>query len=153
MTDKPIPLVDLDQQPYWEAARKGELSIQKCKNCGEYVHPPGPGCPWCGSKSLTWEQIGTEVTGTIYSFIVVYRAVLQSFVNDVPYAVALCDVDKVPGIRITANVVNCDYRSVHIGMPVKMVWESRSSDWSIPQWEPRAIDNKVNRLQALDSGM
>jgi len=135
---KPLPLDDLDQVPYWEAARQHQLALQKCLACGELVHPPGPGCPWCGGADLDWVNLGSDVTGTVYSFIVVHRAFLQSFVNDVPYVVALCEIEGAPGVRITANIRNIDPTDVHIGMRVRMVWEERTPDSTIPQWEPLA---------------
>ena len=131
---KPTPLEDPDQQPYWDAANRAELALQKCESCGEFVHPPGPGCPWCGGADLAWVSIGTNVIGTVYSFIIVHRAFLPSFVEDVPYVVALVDVDGAPGVRITANVIGVDPGDVSIGMPARMFWEERSPGRRLPQW-------------------
>jgi len=132
---KPLPLEDADQQPYWDAANRHELALQKCTACGELIHPPGPGCPWCGEDECTWVNLGSDISGTVYSFIVVHRAFLQSFVEDVPYVVALVDVDGAPGIRITGNIVGLDPSAVSIGMRVRMFWEDRASGRAVPQWQ------------------
>jgi uncharacterized OB-fold protein len=132
---KPLPLQDADQQPYWDAANRHELALQKCTSCGEFVHPPGPGCPWCGEGEFTWVNLGNEISGSVYSFIVVHRAFLQSFVDDVPYVIALIDVDGAPGIRITGNVAGVEPDQVSIGMRVRMFWEDRALGYSIPQWQ------------------
>ena len=58
-----------------------------------------------------------------------------SFVEDVPYVVALVDVDGAPGIRITGNVAGIDPVEVSIGMRVRMFWEERGPGRAIPQWQ------------------
>ena len=99
------------------------------------MHPPGPGCPWCGGAELTWHTLGTDITGTVYSYIVVHRAFLRSFVDDVPYIVALVDVDGVPGVHITGNVLGVDPDEISIGMRVRMFWEERAPGRGVPQWQ------------------
>jgi hypothetical protein len=132
---KPVPIDDADQRPYWLAASRGELSLQRCASCGRYVHPPGPGCPRCGSADFVWDELGSDVTGSVYSFVVVHRAFLRSFLDEVPYVVALADVDGVEGVRITANVVGVEPAGVEIGMPVRMIWEQRPDGVTVPQWQ------------------
>lgn len=137
---KPVPIDDQDQRRYWLAAAKGELSLQRCSTCGRYVHPPGPGCPHCGGADLVWDDLGSQITGQVYSFIVVHRPFLRSFVDDVPYVAALVELDDLDTVRITANVVNIDDpREVEIGMRVRMVWEERAGGVTMPQWEPLAL--------------
>jgi hypothetical protein len=84
---------------------------------------------------FVWDDLGSDVTGRVYSFVVVHRAFLRSFLEDVPYAVALADVDGVDGVRITANVVGVEAGAVAIGMPVRMIWERRPDGVTVPQWE------------------
>ena len=50
MTDElPIPPVNADSAPYWEAAAEGKLRMQRCGACGEIRFPPGHICRKCGS--------------------------------------------------------------------------------------------------------
>jgi uncharacterized OB-fold protein len=132
---KPVPIDDADQRPYWLAAARGELSLQRCATCGRYVHPPGPGCPRCGGAELVWEELGSEITGRVYSFVVVHRAFLRSFLDEVPYVVALVELDGLDKVRITANVAGVDPGEVEIGLRVRMVWERRPDGVTVPQWE------------------
>lgn len=37
--EKPIPLKTLDNTPYWDAADRHELALQKCNTCNAYNHP------------------------------------------------------------------------------------------------------------------
>lgn len=133
--EKPLPLQDDYAEPYWQAARSHRLVLLRCAACENYVHPPAPRCPTCGGgRTLAWEDIGTDVRGEVYSYVIVERAVLRSFMADVPYVAALCDLDRIPGIHIAANVFGCSVEDVHVGTRVRMVWEDRTPEVSLPQW-------------------
>lgn len=133
--DKPLPLVDQDAEPYWQAAKEHRLALMRCSTCGLYLHPPGPRCHYCGGSQLEWVSLGDKIRGSVYSYVTVYRAVLRSFEEDVPYVVALCDVDGIPGVHIAGNVATDDVNDVHIGCKVTMTWEDRASGCSLPQWK------------------
>ncbi|OCA85327.1 Zn-ribbon domain-containing OB-fold protein [Pseudobacillus wudalianchiensis] len=133
---KPIPLKNQDNHPYWDAADRHELLIQKCESCGHYSHPPGPACSKCGSAELSWENLGSEVNGTIYSFIISYRPFLPGFQDDLPLVIAVVELDKAPQVKLIANVLNCNPQDVSIGMNVKMTWQDITEDRALPQWIP-----------------
>lgn len=132
---KPLPSQDGNAEPYWEAARGHRLALLRCAACESYVHPPAPRCPSCaGEAPLEWEDLGSDIRGKVYSYVIVDRAVLSSFVEDVPYVVALCDLDRAPGIHLAANILRCAVDDVHIGTRVRMDWEDRTPEVSLPQW-------------------
>jgi uncharacterized protein len=135
-TDKPVPVDEPEQQPYWDATARHELAVQRCEKCEKFVHPPSPSCPLCGVESLEWMTFGSEISGHVYSFVVTYRSFTSGFVEDAPYAVGLCDVDSVPGVRIVANIIG-DVDDVQIGRRVEMIWEDRET-FTAPQW--RLVD-------------
>lgn len=37
--EKPIPLKNTYNAPYWDAADRHELNVQKCNTCSNYNHP------------------------------------------------------------------------------------------------------------------
>lgn len=130
---KPIPVPDSDSKPYWEAANRGVFSFQRCRDCGRAQFYSRSLCSHCQSKNLNWES--SKGTGKVASFSVVYRAPTAPFAGDVPYVVALIDMDE--GFRFMCNVLNCDPASVTIGMPVRALFEERpGSPQKIPQVEP-----------------
>lgn len=133
---KPIPLKDQDNQPYWDAADDHQLALQKCKDCNTYAHPPGPSCARCGSENISWEHLGDEVTATIYSYVISYRPFLPGFQDELPTIIALGELDKVPKVKIMCNVLNCDEKEIRVGMPVQMIWENITEDRALPQWIP-----------------
>ena len=133
---KPIPLKNQDNHPYWDAADRHELMIQKCESCQHYSHPPGPACAKCGSTELSWENLGNEVNGTVYSFIISYRPFLPGFQDDLPLVIAVVELEKVPQVKLIANVLNCNPEEVEIGMNVKMTWQDITEERALPQWIP-----------------
>lgn len=134
--EKPIPLKTIDNHPYWDAADRHEFTLQKCEDCNTYAHPPGPACAKCGSENVYWESLGNEVTAKIYSYIISYRPFLPGFQNDLPTIIAQAQLDQVPDVKIMCNVLQCDEKEVHIGMPVQMIWQGITDDRALPQWAP-----------------
>jgi uncharacterized protein len=132
-----LPELDSDNAPYWEAAARSELSLCRCRKCSQIIHPPGPGCWVCGGADVEWINLGSKITGTIYTYICIYRSFLPSHAKTVPFVVALCALDTVPGARIMANLLDSVDGEVSIGMPVEMVWEQRGEGFMMPQWRPR----------------
>lgn len=135
--EKPLPpLQDADAWAYWQAARKHELALQKCASCNAFLYPPGPACPRCGAPEVAYVMLGTHVTGRLYSYIVTHRAFVPGFQKDCPYIVALAEVDQAGGAKLLANLVSCKPEDVRIGMRLRMVWEDRTPEVSLPQWAP-----------------
>jgi uncharacterized OB-fold protein len=134
---KPVPHEIPDERPYWEATKRHELALQHCGHCDKLIHPPRPGCPHCGGDETDWVTLGREISGRVYSLVTVHRAFDPSFADDVPYLVALCDVDQAPGVRLVANVLGAD-EGFEIGSRVEMLWEDRNEESTVPQW--KAVD-------------
>ncbi|MFJ7666599.1 Zn-ribbon domain-containing OB-fold protein [Lysinibacillus sp. NPDC097195] len=131
---KPIPLKTQDNQPYWDAADRHELVLQKCDTCHSYNHPPGPACAKCGSTELSWESQGSDITGSIYSYVVSYRPFLPGFQDDLPTIIVVVQLDHLQEVKIIGNVLGCPPEEIKIGMPVKMTWQDITEDRALPQW-------------------
>ena len=54
------PVITQDSQ-FWFEGIKHKLLIQKCSDCGDLRHPPGPMCHSC--QSLRWEPIEASGRG------------------------------------------------------------------------------------------
>lgn len=134
--EKPLPnMQDADALPFWSAAKEHRLALQWCKQCSTFLYPPGPSCSHCGGLEIPYKDIGRQVTGNLYSYIVTHRAFVPGFSEDVPYIVALVDVDQAGKVKLLANLINCAIEDVRIGMRLRMVWEDRMPEVSLPQWE------------------
>jgi uncharacterized OB-fold protein len=73
--------------------------------------------------------------GVIYAFTVARQAFDVTFAEEVPYVLALVELEEQPGLRILANVVDVEPEAVRGGIPVGVTFEQRG-DWSLPQFRP-----------------
>ncbi len=131
---RPLPAADDLTQPYWAAARRHELRIQRCHECGRYQHPPQTWCGSCPSTDVRWERISGR--GTVYSYIVDHRLMMPGFSE--PYIVALVVPEEAgeDTVRITANVMECEAGDAYIGMPVEAVFQRVTDEVTLPQFRP-----------------
>lgn len=130
---KPLPVPDADTRPFWEAAKQHKLSIQKCGACGKHVFYPRRYCNHCNSAApLEWVE--AKGTGTVYTYTVARRPASRAFEGDVPYVVALIDLDE--GARMMSGIVGCPVEQVKIGMRVRVVFDDVTPDISLPKFTP-----------------
>lgn len=119
MYDKPQPVIDPDSKPYWDALREHRLALKYCSACLRHHFYPRELCPYCHSDQLVWRDAGGH--GTIYSFTIARRAATPAFSGDVPYAIAVIDLDEGP--RMTANILTNDVETVRIGQRVTISYD------------------------------
>ena len=124
-----------ETRPFWEAARRHELTLQRCRACDRYIYYPRAACPHCLSGDLEWRRVSGR--GTLNTFTVVYRG-QKGFPLGPPYVIAI--VDLVEGPRLMTNLVGIepDPAKIRIGMPVEVVFEDVSAEVSLPRFRPAA---------------
>jgi uncharacterized OB-fold protein len=125
---KPIPTPTTDSAAYWAGCNREELLYQRCGACGHVQFYPRRTCTACQAGDL--DSLQSAQRGTIHSFTVVQRAANPAFNEDVPYVVALVDLDE--GFRMMMNVVGDDRLSAAIGRRVRVVFEPRGEQ-KLPQ--------------------
>ncbi|MFJ4048930.1 MULTISPECIES: Zn-ribbon domain-containing OB-fold protein [Pseudomonas] len=126
----PTPIANADSQPYWDAARDGRLMIQHCTDCGSVHFMARQLCPSCWSQHLEW--VPSQGTGKVHSFTIIRRASLPAFTAQVPYVVALIELDEGPSM--VSNIVGADALDVQIDDRVQVTFEARGDDARIPQF-------------------
>ena len=129
---KPVPNINLESLPFWEGAKRHELLIQRCRSCGHFRFYPRSICPNCLSYETEWVRVSGH--GQIYSFTISYRYPSPGFKADVPYNIAIIELDE--GIRLMSNIVGCNNKELKIGMPVEVVFEDATPEISIPKFKP-----------------
>lgn len=127
-----VPPTDPVTRRFWAAASEGCLELQRCRACSLVVSYPRVRCPRCHSDDLAWEAMAGS--GTVYSCTVVHRAPEPALAGEVPYVVALVDLDE--GARLMSNIVGCAPDQVHIGMPVRVRFEPVADRIALPLFEP-----------------
>ena len=117
-------------QPFWDATSRNELRIQRCRDCERWVFYPRELCPGCFGAALSWEVV--EGTGEIHTYSVVHRAAVPEYEQDAPYVLAIVELDE--GVRLMANILDCEGDDVSIGERVRVVFEDRNGR-QLPQFE------------------
>ncbi|MBI3966603.1 MAG: Zn-ribbon domain-containing OB-fold protein [Chloroflexi bacterium] len=129
---KNVPEPTSDTAAYWEAANRGELLIQRCRACGQPQFFPRSICIHCWSGDLEWQRASGK--GRVYCFSVIHRAPSKAYAGDVPYVLALVELDE--GVRMMTNVVGCPPDEVTVEMPVEVVFERLTDEIALPKFRP-----------------
>ena len=127
---KPLPTLTAENEGFWQAARRGELCLQKCSSCGHIRYPTSLVCPVCLADGAEWTRLSGR--GTVYSYIVFHQVYNKEFAGDVPYNVALVQLDEGP--RMFSNIVGTPNDQVKVGDRVAVVFEPATDDISIPRF-------------------
>lgn len=106
-------------RPFWQGGEVGELRFWRCQDCGYYLHPPQPLCPQCHSKALAVEAVSGRATLATYS--INHQPWMPG--PELPYVVAIVEIDEQPSVRLTTNLVDCAHEAIRIGMPVEVRFE------------------------------
>ncbi len=120
----PLPQPGLDNAPFYEAARRGELRFQRCSDCGTFRHYPRPICPSCQSTSYTWEL--SRGRGVVYTWTIVHGPTLPAFQDQLPYNVVDVLLDE--GVHFQSQVLDCPPAEIRASMPVEAVFVPVSED-------------------------
>ena len=133
---RPLPRPAPSTLPFFEAAAEGRLALQRCPRDGLFYHPRTH-CPSCWGTDFTWETLSGR--GQVYSFTIDRVGHDPALRKDVPFAIALVELDEGP--RVVANVVGCDVEDVCVGLPVEAVFEtftaSGGDDVTLLRFRPR----------------
>ena len=130
--NKPLPTVSGETKPFWDACRRGQLLIQKCDRCDEFQFYPRGICANCWSEDIRW--VTASGKGTVWTFTVTYQNRTPGFAEDVPYVLALVELDE--GVRMFTNIIECPPRDVSIGMPVEVTFVQANNQISVPYFKP-----------------
>lgn len=131
---KPLPVVNDLNRPHWDGARRHEYWIQRCQDCDHRWFPPQSNCSCCWSTNMEWTQ--STGRGTVLSFVVYHQGWLPGYREDVPYNVAIVELEE--GVRVINNIVGVPNDSVEIGMPVEVTFEDVTPEVTIPRFTPVA---------------
>ena len=130
MYEKPLPVIDPESRPYWDALKQHRLLLKHCRACQRSHHYPRELCPHCHSDDLEWKQAAG--TGRIYSYTVARRPAGPAFKADTPYVVALVELDE--GARLMTNIVTADVESVRIDQRVTVQFDDVTPEVTLPKF-------------------
>ncbi|HVN87932.1 MAG TPA: OB-fold domain-containing protein [Candidatus Binatia bacterium] len=132
---RPLPEPDRETRFYWDAAREHRIAILRCDGCDRFVHYPRSDCPSCGGTSLRPKTVSGR--GLVHSFTITHYVAAPGFEDQVPFVVALVELDEQRGLRMITNIRDCAPADVRIGMVVEAMFDDVTESVSLPQFRPR----------------
>jgi uncharacterized OB-fold protein len=129
---KPLPEPSPITRPFWDAARAHRLELQRCADCSRFLFYPRPLCPHCGGTRLEWRRASGR--GTLYSYTVARRAPVPMFESDVPYVIAIVELEEGP--HLTSNVVGIAPEALRVGMPLEAVFDDVTETVTLVRFRP-----------------
>ena len=129
---RPLPWPDAETAPYWEAAKRRALVVQRCTACGTHRFYPRALCPSCHAEGFDWVEVSGR--GSIYSFTVVHRAPSPAFAGKVPYALAIVALDEGP--HMLSEIVGTPPGDIAIGMRLAVDFQEIGDGAMLPVFGP-----------------
>lgn len=127
---KPLPKLEGFAKDFYDGCRRGELLFQCCTGCGAWRHVPRELCPTC--SSWDWEWKASSGRGRVFTWTVVTRSLHPAFVEDVPLAPVVVELEE--GVRLLTHVVDCPPDELEMEMPVEVVFDAVSEDVTLPKF-------------------
>lgn len=131
---KPLPVPENIEltKPFWEAAKRHELMMQRCKKCADWIFYPREQCPNCFSQDLEFQKVSGR--GRVYAYTTVYQPTHPAFVPEAPYVFAIVQLDE--GLRVATNIVGIPHEQVKVDMAVEATYEDVSPEWTLVKFKP-----------------
>ena len=124
------PEITPENAAFWSGGKNGQLMIAMCEDCSAAIHPPQIICPACHSRDVSAQPVAGS--GTIYSYTINHHPWLPDM--QVPFAIAVVDVDGAAGVRVTGQLRTDDLDTIQIGQKVIVDFDPVDEDIFIPFW-------------------
>lgn len=123
----PNPENRLDEE-FWSHCADERLCFQVCGSCGRWRHLPRLFCAGCGSADWSWNEASGR--GQLYSWTVTHQPSLPQFLPDVPYVVAVIELEE--GVRMVSHLRGTDPEQLELGLPVTLEFDRVNDDVALP---------------------
>lgn len=128
MSEQPRPVPTAWSEQFWEGMRRGDLLLQRCRACGRFAGYPKVFCPHCYSDDLEWAA--SSGRGTIYTFSTVTANPPSTFLDELPYTIAIVQLEEGP--RFLTRLVGVDPADVRCEMPVRLAPQRIDDELTMP---------------------
>jgi uncharacterized OB-fold protein len=129
--DRPLPIITETEKGFWQGAKRHQLMLYRCSNCGSYYNPPTH-CLACDIPQMGWVRASGK--GKVYTYIVYHVAYHTSWQKYLPYNVAWVELEEGP--LIMTGIVGCKLEEISIGMPVEVTFEDVTEEITLPKFKP-----------------
>ncbi|KSV71981.1 hypothetical protein N182_29930 [Sinorhizobium sp. GL2] len=137
----PAPIVTPLTVPFWQAAEKGHLLIQRCEACDHFVFYPRPICPRCWGDRLVWRE--ASGSGTLQSWSTVHRSGHPAWQPATPYTVGVVKLSEGP--TMLSLILGSSPDALAFGAPVKLK-PTRVAGRTLPTFDIESGVQKADRL-------
>lgn len=124
----------LDAPPLGGTPR-GELVLQRCRDCTTWTWSPRPICPACHSFDMGWEA--TEPVGTLYSWTRTWQPFTPESRGHLPYVNVLVELPAAGNRRVVGVLNGADGMTPRVGAPLRGTIEQPPDDrfWPLVRWQ------------------
>lgn len=135
--ERPAPVPDDHNKPFWDACNEQRLVLQYCTACEQLQYPPDRKCNQCGSDdNLDWKEV--EGKGHIDVYFVIRDSRIRGFRSAQPINFVVVTLDEDPGVNFLSNLPGTPPGEVPVGAAVEVIFEQTSTGQMLPEW--RVID-------------
>lgn len=132
---KPLPVITDSNREFWDGCKRGKLRMQCCRACSHIRYPISHVCPKCLSYDFDWTDLSGR--GEVFSYIVFHQLYNKAFAADIPYNVALIQLEEGP--RVYSNIVGVDNDDVKVGDKVRVTFDAVTEEVNIPRFEKSSV--------------
>jgi uncharacterized OB-fold protein len=115
-------------KPYFDAAARGALALQRCTACGAHAFPLRARCAACGSTSLEWRE--SPGAGRVFGHGKLSRSSLPELEGKLPVTLLLVDLDE--GVRIPGRLAAGESPTPRAGERVTLSFEQALDGTPLP---------------------
>jgi hypothetical protein len=131
----PLPAPTPDSKPFWDALKRHELCIQRCRACRKAYFYPRNVCPSCLSKDVEWFTASGR--GKLHTFVINHRP-LRNPPLEAPYVIAIVELEEGPRLMSNLIGVDPDPTKIRCDMPVVIDYADVTPEVTLPRFRPAA---------------
>jgi uncharacterized OB-fold protein len=128
------PALDERSAPFFAAAERGVLALQRCDACRAFLHPVRARCPACGATELAWVDVSGR--GRVWSHGRLHRSYLPEHEGKLPLPLVWVELDE--GVRFASRLASGQEARVRVGDRVAVVFERLADGTPVPVFVPAA---------------
>ncbi|MGH3247948.1 MAG: Zn-ribbon domain-containing OB-fold protein [Trebonia sp.] len=130
---KPSPKPSAESAPFWAAANRGELMIQRCVTTGRYFFYPRTYSPFVTGGAAEWVQVSGRAK--LYSYIIDFRP--PPAFGPGPNVIAVVELAEGPRMMTNLVGVEPDPEKLPLDMELAVEFDQRGEQ-AVPVFRPVA---------------
>lgn len=128
------PAIERDERSaeFFDALRREELLIRRCRACDHAGPPHAVSCSACGTGALVWQRAAG--TARLVTWAVVHSAPHEALADQVPYVSAYVELTEGPWLEV--RLVGVDPSTLRAGIELCVAFIHPPEGESYPVFRP-----------------